>query len=167
MVGAKDFAQFATPESQGDSVWIVRSSVVDDWLRLSRDYFATDLVFLLQLFRSHSALCVDEPWGRYHVDAGGRITEIRGQDPRRLDDISSFVRDFRPVVGTSACAPVDSHIEGMWMTLLRARRYRQALALAGWMRERDISIPGATRRRLQAALRRRLSPAKRSDTYVL
>lgn len=152
--GRDEFAAITTRLALGDSVGVVRRCVVDDWLQLPPDYYATELVFSLCMYRSHATLFIDEPWGRYHMDAVDRVTTAA--DPRRLEDIGRFVRDFRPLIGTTPCGPVDLALADMCMLLLRAGRFRQALPLASWMRERGISLPRALSRKALWALEWRM-----------
>ena len=154
----EDYSRWSS--SLGDVVGILRRTVVEQWLLLRRDYFGMDAVLMLQLFLSHSVVFVDEPWGRYHTDAATRITTILGRDPRSLDDILRFVDDFRPVIGSTPCAPVDLLLEGMYWQLLRARRYSDARMLAEWMRDRRISPAEAIQHHVRFAVRRRIAHVK-------
>ena len=137
-----------------DMVGAVRRDTVDEWLQRSRDYYNCDLHYWVSHQISRSVLWVDEPWGRYHTDADTRIT-LSG-DPRRLRDPALFVTDYRPVIGTKPCIPVDRYLQASWRQLQAAHRPEAAL-VADWMRERGLDpqrrkvtrdLPGRLRRRL-------------------
>ena len=158
VVGADEFAALSSPEALGDAVSIVRRRVVEEWLRLRRDYYVTELVFSLSLrvIHSHSVVLVDEPWGRFHTTAANKVS-TGSLDPRWLEDIEKFVNDFRPLLGSSPCGPVDVALIDMWARLVRARRYREAASVADWMRQRGIPLRTAIRRKLLWASRRRIT----------
>lgn len=148
---------------------IVRRCVADEWLRLRRDYFTADFIFTLslRLIHSHPVVLVDEPWGKFHITGSNRVSS-RLFDPRRFSDIQKFLHDFRPLVGATPCGPIDIALIGMWVRLIRTRRYQEAAAVADWMRERGISRRTAIRRQLLSASRRRIqSWVPCSRPYVL
>lgn len=164
LIGWAEFAALRSTRSGADGVGIFRRNVVDEWLRLRRDYFATEVVFTLRQFLSHSVVYVDEPWGRYHTAASDRVSS-RPRDPRRLDDIGKFVAEFRPLIGVDPCGPLDITLISMWVLLVRARRNAEAAIIAEWMDERGISLPAALSLKLRWSLRSRL-PAMRETPWV-
>jgi glycosyltransferase involved in cell wall biosynthesis len=160
-----EFARRDTPASVGvDAVPIYRSSLREEWLRLRRDYFNLDLVFAICLHRSHSVVMVDEPWGRYDPSGADRLTAT--PDRRELEDVAKFIDDFRPLVGTSPCGPVDIYLIQTWQRLVRARRYRDAAAVADWLRERGVSRSEAVRRKLSWVLQRTLTESLPRPMHV-
>jgi glycosyltransferase involved in cell wall biosynthesis len=166
VVSPEEFSAVSSLDGAGDSVPLVRREVVTEWLRLSGDYFVTEFVFTLSLFLRHSALYVDEPWGRFHIASHQRVSANQ-RDPRRYQDIETFIADLRPLIGTSPCRPLDAVLVNMWAQLVRAHRRREAAVLAEWMRERGISTWTAATRKLAWAARRRIrAPWARSHPRV-
>lgn len=166
LVGPDEYAALSSPHG-GDSVGVLRHSVVEEFLRLPRGYFNFDLLFTMTLRMSHLVLLVDEPWARFNVDAADRMSGRRDARSRGVSDIQRFVNDFRPLVGASPCGPVDMALINMWIRLVRARRYRDAAPVADWMRDRGISRTQAARRKATWALRARLGSVRGSPrVYV-
>ncbi len=165
VVGPDEYIARSTLASRGDSVGIVRRSVVDEWLRLRPDYYNLDLVFVLRFRLSHQVVLVDEPWGRYDTTTTDKIA--RRRDPRAFDDMVKFVEEFRPVIGKSPCSPVDMILSNMWIRLMRAHRYREAATVAAWMRARRISRPRAVVRKIGWGLRTRAAGVVPMRSHVL
>jgi glycosyltransferase involved in cell wall biosynthesis len=137
VAGPQDYARQASRALRGDSVSVVRRSVVDEWLKLRSDYYNLDIIFVLRFRLSHRVVLVDEPWGRYDTTSTDKIASRA--DPRMFDDMVKFVDDFRPVIGSDPCAPVDLMLSGMWFRLIRAHQYDHAAVVGRWMHERGMS----------------------------
>ena len=165
LAGPEEFAARSSPFAGADSVGIYRGSLAQEWLRLRPDYFNLDLVFILYLRLRHQVVYVDEPWGRYDSTGGDRLT-VR-QDDRELEDIRKFVEEFRPIVGTAECGPVDMVLMNMWQRLIRTRRYNDAAVVADWLLDRGLSPWNAFRLKAAWAVRNRLASAAPSRTYVM
>lgn len=163
LVGPDEFISRSSPGTLGDAVGIVRRSVAMEWLTRIDGYFATELVFSLELHLHHSVVLVDEPWGKYHTDAATSVSNGLS-DQRFVRDIERFVTQYRPRLGVSPCGPVDVTLIGMWTHLLRVHQYRKARIVAEWMRERGITIPIAARRKALWAVNRRLGTSRRVYT---
>jgi glycosyltransferase involved in cell wall biosynthesis len=168
VVRPEDFVTISSFAAAGDAVALCRRDVVEEWLvRLHRDYFASEFVFWLSMFLGHSAVYVDEPWGRFHTAAANKVS-AEPQDPRRFGDVERFIKDFRPLIGTSPCGPLDELLVLMWPRLIRAHRYDEAAALAGWMRDRGLSTWVAAAHAVVTALRRRVGRrSRRRRVYII
>jgi glycosyltransferase involved in cell wall biosynthesis len=163
--GPEDYGTRSSFAAVGDSVGVVRRSVLTEWRALRPDYYGLDWVFILRFRLSHQVVLVDEPWGRYHTAATERIGT--SQDPRMFDDMVKFAGEFRPLLGTRPCGPVDLALSNMWVSLVRARRFRDAATIGSWMNERGLSRSEAVRRKLEWRLRRQVSRFAPVRAYVL
>jgi glycosyltransferase involved in cell wall biosynthesis len=163
--GPDDYANRSSYASVGDSVGVVRRSVLEEWRSLRPDYYNLDFVFILRFRLSHRVVLVDEPWGVYHTTATDRIGGSR--DPRVFDDMVKFAGEFRPLVGIRPCGPVDLALSNMWVSLVRARRYRDAAVVGSWMHERGLSRSKAVVRKLAWRVRSEASRVVPVRAYVL
>lgn len=137
VAGPEDYAQISSRGARGDSVGVVRRSVVEEWLRLRPDYYNLDVIFVMRFRLTHRVVLVDEPWGRYDDSSSDKIARLG--DPRAYQDMLRFVEDFRPIIGNDPCGPVDMILSTMWIRLIRAHQYSDAAVIGGWMRERGLS----------------------------
>lgn len=163
--GPDDYGTRSSYASVGDSVGIVRRSVLGEWRALRPDYYRLDWVYILRFRLTHKVVLVDEPWGVYHETASDRIGG--SQDPRAFDDMVKFVDEFRPLIGTRSCGPVDLALSNMWVALMRAGRYRDAATVGSWMSERGLSRSKAVARKLGWRLRAEVSRLVPIRAHVL
>jgi hypothetical protein len=128
-----------------DCVGAFRRSVVEEWLLKRRDYFAFEFHLILTFQLRHAQLFLDEPWGRYHTNAGNRVTKT--SDVREFRDPVVFVEEHRPLLGTAPCVPLDECLRNWWLTLWRAGRREEARVIRSWLKERDVDVRGVVARR--------------------
>ncbi|HEX3693043.1 MAG TPA: glycosyltransferase family A protein [Solirubrobacteraceae bacterium] len=161
VVGPDEYA--ARSLQTDDSVGVVRRSIAEEWLQMRR-YSNFDFVLWLRLRLSHSLVLVDEPWGRYDTAGSDRISLKR--DPRELSDIETFVEEFRPLIASNACGPIDWMLSRMWLRLIRGGRRDTAALVADWMCERGVRRHNVLRQEIVRRTRRRLTPSA-FDPHVL
>ncbi len=164
-------SRLVTPEYYASRDWpawdchaMVRRNVVEEWVTKRQDYYNADFHIWFTFHLKHSSLFVDEPWGRYHVDADDRITN--SPDPRRFRDFVVFVEEHRPLVGNTPCVPLDRWLGDAWFLLRRNRRTTEAAVIREWMAERDLSTRGIVRGRVQRRLRQSVAEAIGATTLA-
>lgn len=124
-----------------DAVGVVRKPIVARWLSRRCDYYNLDFQMWFSFQLENPQLYVDEPWGRYHIDATDRITD--NVDPRKYQDPVKFVDQYRPELGTRECLPLDNFLRRTWTTLWRARKMTEARHVRSWIDERNVRVMGA------------------------
>jgi glycosyltransferase involved in cell wall biosynthesis len=165
LVGPEEYRGRTSLSSRADSVGIVRRVVADEWLQLRPDYYNLDFVFWLRFRLAHQLVWVDEPWGVYDTSSPDKIRHR--PDPRKFEDIVNFVEDFRPLVGTTPCGPIDMTLSNMWVRCVRARRHREAALVADWMRERGVTRSEVIARKVKWRLRAQATRLVPSRAHVL
>jgi glycosyltransferase involved in cell wall biosynthesis len=131
-----------TPPIVGhDALGVVRKPIVDRWLSRRCDYYNLDFQMWFSLQLESAQLYLDEPWGRYHTDAGDRITH--SADPRQYQDPVKFVEQYRPELGRRRCLPLDSYLRRAWCMLWCAGKWSEARYVRSWIDERGTDVKGA------------------------
>jgi glycosyltransferase involved in cell wall biosynthesis len=141
-------------EGDSDCVGIVRAEVVAEWLKRRADYYSLEFHLVFWMALNYNQLYVDEPWGLYHTDANNRVTSRR--DPREYLDPVKFAEDYRPLLGTESCLPLDEYLVDAWFLLRRAHRVEELAVVKAWMRERGLTNQRALRWALTTRVERRL-----------
>jgi glycosyltransferase involved in cell wall biosynthesis len=129
------------PRVTHDAVGVVRKPIVGGWLSRRCDYYNLDFQMWFSFQLKNAQLYVDEPWGRYHIDANDRITD--NVDPRKYQDPVKFVEQYRPELGARECLPLDRFLGRAWTTLWRAGKIAEARHVRSWIDERHIGVAGA------------------------
>jgi glycosyltransferase involved in cell wall biosynthesis len=167
-VAVADGALQVTPEYYASHAWpvwdchaIVRRGVVEEWMTKRQDYYNCDFHFWLTFHLAHTALFVDEPWGRHNTTGDDRITN--SVDPRRFRDPVVFVEEHRPLLGSVPCRPLDAWLKNAWFFLRRNGRSSELAVVRDWMDERGISTRGITARRARLKLQGALDAAVSSS----
>ena len=120
-----------------DCMGVVRKQVVEHWMSGRTDYFRIDGQMWFRMSLAFNQLFVDEPWGRFHTDAPGRISE--STDARNYTDFIKFVEQYRPELGTEPCQPLDEFLKVAWIKLWRGKESDKAAVVREWMNERSLS----------------------------
>jgi glycosyltransferase involved in cell wall biosynthesis len=145
----------STPPIVGhDAMGVVRKATVDRWLSRRCDYYNLDFQMWFSFQLESAQLYLDEPWGRYHTDAGDRITH--SADPRQYQDPVKFVAQYRAELGRSECLPLDSYLRRAWCMLWCAGKWSEARYVRSWIDERDVDVRGAVIERGLEKVRRHL-----------
>ncbi len=165
LVGPDEYRARSSLSARADSVGIVRQVVVDEWRQLRADYYNLDFIFWLRFRLAHQLVLVDEPWGVYDTSMTDKIRHR--PDQRKFEDIVNFIEDFRPLVGTSPCGPIDMTLSNMWVRCVRARKYTEASMVADWMRERGLTRSEVIARKIKWRLRARATRLVPSRAHVL
>lgn len=132
-----------------DCMGVVRKEVVAHWLAGRTDYFRIDGQMWFRMSLAFNQLFVDEPWGRYHTDATGRISEAT--DDRKYTDFIKFVEQYRSDLGTEPCKPLDEFLKVAWITLWRGKQFDKAAVVRDWMNDRNL---GTTKTILEFGVRK-------------
>jgi glycosyltransferase involved in cell wall biosynthesis len=145
-----------------DCVALVRRCVVDEWLSKRSDYFAMEFHQWFTFGLHHHQLYVDEPWTRYHVDAGDRVSG--GPDRRRLDDYMKFIEEHDGYLRSVDAPFLDDLLFGFWLDLLRAGRKAERCRIEELLRLRKVSITRKLMARLTAKCSAWTMRKPRADT---
>jgi hypothetical protein len=103
----------------------------------------------------HSQLYVDEPWTRYHVDGGDRVSV--GQNGRRLDDYMKFIEEHDAHLRTIDAPFLSDLLFDMWLDLLRAGRASDRKRVEEFLRLRKVPIARKLVGKLAEKLTRKVS----------
>jgi len=134
-----------------DCIGAVRRCVVDEWLQKRTDYFAMEFHQWFTFSLRHSQLYVDEPWSRYHVDGGDRVSV--GHHARRLDDYVKFIDEHAGLLRSVDAPFLSDLLFTMWLDLRRAGRRAESEQVAEFLRLRKVP----TTRKLAAKVMRKLA----------
>jgi glycosyltransferase involved in cell wall biosynthesis len=121
-----------------DCVGAVRRCVVEEWLGKRSDYFAMEFHQWFTFGLQHSQLYVDEPWTRYHVDGGDRVSAR--QSARQLDDYMKFADEHDGYLRSVRAPFLSEVLFAMWFDLLRAGRTADRKRVEEYLRLRNVPI---------------------------
>jgi glycosyltransferase involved in cell wall biosynthesis len=142
-----------------DCVGAVRRCVVEEWLAKRTDYFAMEFHQWFTFGLHHKQLYVDEPWTRYHVDGGDRVSV--GRNERRLDDYAKFIEEHDDYLKSVDAPFLSELLFNMWLDLLRAGRASERMRVEGYLRLRNVPIARKMAAKLAAKFSRRIFASTR------
>jgi glycosyltransferase involved in cell wall biosynthesis len=133
-----------------DCAGVVRRCVVEEWLAKRDDYFAMEFHQWFTFGLHHSQLYVDEPWTRYHVDGGDRVSI--GPNRRLLDDYMKFVEEHDGYLRSVNAPFLSDLLFSIWLDMLRAGRTADRKRVEEYLRLRNVPVA----RKIAAKLARKV-----------
>ena len=121
-----------------DCVGAVRRCVVEEWLRKRTDYFAMEFHQWFTFGLHHNQLYVDEPWTRYHVDGGDRVSI--GPSRRLLDDYMKFIEEHDGYLRSVNAPFLTDLLFTIWFDMLRAGRTADRKRVEEYLRLRNVPV---------------------------
>ncbi|MGD0492617.1 MAG: glycosyltransferase family 2 protein [Steroidobacteraceae bacterium] len=134
-----------------DCIGAVRRVVVKEWLAKRADYFAMEFHQWFTFGLHHRQLYVDEPWTRYHVDGGDRVST--GHHQRRLDDYVKFIDEHDGLLRSVDAPWLSDLLFRMWLDLLRAGRRSDRKRIEEYLRLKNVAVA----RKLAAKIARKIA----------
>ncbi len=128
---------FRKQEPMPDRIAMVRSVVVEEWLRLPWRYFALEFHQWVTAELTHCQLALDEPWALYHTSGADRVTVNPEVGQRKLEDWVIFLRDRGDLIDGGPCRTLDVMLKQCYFVLRREKRSEAAMA-ADALRRRGI-----------------------------
>jgi glycosyltransferase involved in cell wall biosynthesis len=133
-----------------DCAGVVRRCIVEEWLAKRDDYFAMEFHQWFTFGLHHTQLYVDEPWTRYHVDGGDRVST--GPSRRLLDDYMKFVEEHDGYLRSVNAPFLSDLLFGIWLDMLRAGRTADRKRVGEYLRLRNVPVA----RKIAAKLARKV-----------
>lgn len=114
------------PSSLGDCVGAAKHYVIDEFLKRSHNYFATEShIHTLAFFSKFTAVYVDEPWTKYYVDSPNRVTFLGQRKKARIvNDCLLFLKDYDEILRINSFAKIDEELMNRTVLLLRCGHWK-------------------------------------------